>query len=47
MNSSLLIVASTAFVMFCLIFGRKAPGIFLGVLATLSFAWIAATILSA
>jgi type IV secretory pathway VirB2 component (pilin) len=48
MNHSLLIIAATAFVAMVAIFGwRKAPGILLGISATLSAAWIVSTILTA
>ena len=48
MNSSLLIIAAVAFVAMVAIFGwRKAPGILLGIAATLSAAWLVAAVLMA
>lgn len=48
MNSHLLIIAATAFVAMVAIFGwRKAPGILLGIAATLSSAWIVSAVLTA
>jgi len=48
MQSSLLIIGFTLFVALVAIFGiRKAPGIFLGVAATLSAAWLVSAVLMA
>jgi hypothetical protein len=48
MQSSIFIIAAVAFLGLSAIFGiRKAPGILLGIAATLSAAWIVATILTA
>ena len=48
MNSSFLIIAVTLFIALVAIFGwRKAPGILLGIAATLSAAWLVAAVLMA
>ena len=48
MQSSLFIIAAVSFIGLSAIFGiRKAPGMLLGVAATLSAVWIVATILTA
>jgi len=47
MISSLLILAGVSFVGLFLIFGHEAPGILLGIAATLSALWIFAAILTA
>jgi hypothetical protein len=47
MISSLLIIAGASLVGLLLIFGRNAPGILLGIAATLSALWMVAAILTA
>lgn len=47
MIASLLILAGVSLVGLACIFGRKAPGILLGIAATLSALWIFAAILTA
>ncbi len=48
MQSSLLIIAFTLLIALMAIFGwRKAPGILLGIAATLSTAWLVSAVLTA
>lgn len=44
MTASLLILSGVSLIGLSMIFGRKAPGVLLGIAVTLSTAWIVAAI---